>query len=80
MTKKQIDREYKKMNYELFVNKPKTVPYPPNIVSRRQLLLKSQVNLSKMLEAKQRRNKIEESWQKCMYWLTMESYYNWDEK
>lgn len=80
MTKKQIDREYKKMNCELFVNKPKVVPYPPNIVRRRKLLLEAQVHLSKILEATQKRDKIEKAWQECIYWLTMENYYNWDEK
>lgn len=80
MTKKQIDREYEKINYELLVNRPNITPYPPEIVKRRELLLYAQVHLANIIGAKTKRDKVEEAWQECMYWLIMDSYYNCDEK
>lgn len=80
MTKKQIDREYEKINYELLVNRPDVTPYPPEIVKRRELLIYAQVHLANIIGTKMKRDKVEEAWQECMYWLIMDSYYNWDEK
>lgn len=49
MTKRQIAKEWKRLNYEIFVSKPKTdSPYPLNIVRRRELLLYAQIHLAEI--------------------------------
>ena len=52
MNKKQIEQEFKKIDYELRVNKPDSAPYPPDLVKRREYLLFAQVHLSNILNAK----------------------------
>ncbi|MCK4308020.1 hypothetical protein KAW50_07350 [candidate division WOR-3 bacterium] len=79
MTKQQIDREYKKLNYEIFVNRPAIAPYPPEVVKRRELLLFAQVHLGNILGAKMEKDKVEEALQEFYYWVTIREYYNWGE-
>jgi len=61
MTKKQIDKEYQKIRYEIHYNKPNIdSPYPKEIVQKREYLLYAQCALSNLLEAKQKKNKKQE--------------------
>lgn len=47
MTKKGLLMEWKRLDYEIFENCPRTdKPFPPAIVERRELLLFAQVHLS----------------------------------
>jgi len=78
MTKKQIDEEFKKINYELRVNRPKFTPYPPDLVKRREMLLFAQVHLSNVLGAKLNKNVWEENFEENMYKVVMSKYYDWD--
>ncbi len=78
MTRKGIEQEFKKIDYELFVNRPNFTPYPPNVVKRREFLLFAQVHLGNILGAKIKKDKVEESLQEFSYWVIMEEYYNWD--
>lgn len=77
MTKRQIDREYKKLDYELFVNRPNSTPYPPNVVKRREFLLFAQVHLGNILGAKLKRDEWDERFESEMYNKVMGIYYNW---
>ena len=52
MNKKQIEQEFKKIDYEIRFNKPDFAPYPPDLVKRREYLLFAQVHLSNILDAK----------------------------
>lgn len=78
MTRKQIEQEFKKIKYELFVNKPDIAPYPPDIVKRREYLLFAQVHLSNVLGAKIKKDKWDEEFETKMYNKVMEIYFNWD--
>ncbi|HBO84200.1 MAG: hypothetical protein A2073_07565 [Deltaproteobacteria bacterium GWC2_42_11] len=78
MTKRQIDREYEKIDYELRINNPPVSPYPPDIVKRRELLLYAQVHLANIFDAKRRRDNIMTSFEEFQYWCVMDDYYNWD--
>jgi len=78
MRREQIDKEFKRIDYELRVNRPKFTPYPPHVVKRRELLLFAQVHLSNVLEAKLKKDKWEESFEENMYKVIMSNYYNWD--
>ena len=78
MNKKQIEREFKKIDYELRVNRPNIAPYPPDIVKRRENLLFAQVHLSNILGAKIKKYKWDEEFETEMYNEVMEIYYNWD--
>jgi len=80
MNKKQIDREFRKINYELRVNKPDSTPYPPKIVKRREFLLFAQVHLSNILDAKSKKDKWDERFETQMYNKVMKIYYDWDKK
>jgi len=80
MRRKQIDEEFKRIDYELRVNRPKSTPYPRDVVKRRELLLFAQVHLSNILEAKLKRNKWEEDFEENMYKIVMSNYYGWDKK
>ena len=80
MNEEQIEKEYKKIDYELFNNKPTIVPYPPNIVKKRELLLYAQVHLSNILEVKFKRDEWDERFETKMYKIVMEKYYNWNEE
>ena len=77
MTKKEIDREFKKIDYELRVNKPNFTPYPPDLVKRREMLLFAQVHLSNVLEAKLKKDKWAEDFEENIYKAIMSNYYNW---
>ena len=78
MTRKEIDKEFKKINYEFRVNKPASAPYPPDIVKRREYLLFAQVHLSNVFYAKIKKDKWDEEFETEMYNEVMEIYYNWD--
>ena len=67
MTKRQIDREYEKIDYEIRANKPSISPYPPDIVKRRELLLYAQVHLANIFDAKKQRDKIKASLEEFLY-------------
>lgn len=78
MNKKQIDREFKKINHELRINKPDFIPYPPDLIKRREFLIFAQVHLSNVLDAKFKRDKNIEIFETEMYNKVIETYYNWD--
>lgn len=77
MNKKQIEQEFKKIDYELRFNKPDFAPYPPDLVKRREFLLFAQVHLSNVLGAKLKKDKWDERFETEMYNKVMEIYYNW---
>jgi hypothetical protein len=79
MTRKGIEQEFKKIDYELFINRPNFTPYPPNVVKRREFLLFAQVHLSNILDAKSKKDSWSERFETEMYSKVMEIYYNWDE-
>lgn len=79
MTNKQIDQEFKKIAYELIVNKPIISPYPPDIVKRREFLLFAEVHLTNILDAKLNKDKLDEKFETEMYNKVMEIYYNWNQ-
>lgn len=79
MNEKQIAREWKRLNFEIFKNKPKTdKPYPINIVRRRELLLFAQVNLSKISYAQTKKDKLSERFETDLYKVIIKNYYKWD--
>jgi len=78
MRKKQIEEEFKRIDYELRVNRPKFTPYPPDVVKRRELLLFAQVHLSNVLGAKLKKDAWEENFEENMYKVVMLKYYGWD--
>lgn len=78
MNKKQIEQEFKKIDYELRFNKPDFAPYPPDLVKRRELLLFAQVHLSNVLGAKLEKDEMEEEYQESLYRAVMSMYDNWD--
>ncbi len=78
MTRKEIEREFRKIDYELRVNKPESAPYPTDLVERRKFLLFAQVHLSNLLDAKFKSDKWEERFETEMYNKVMEIYYNWN--
>lgn len=78
MTRKEIEQEFKKINYELRANKPDSAPYPLGLVKRREYLLFAQVHLGNILGAKLKRDEWEERFETEMYSKVMEIYYNWN--
>lgn len=80
MNKKQIEKEFEKIKYELRINKPAITPYPPDIVKRREHLLFAQVHLNNILGAKLEKDKWSEKFETEMYNNVMDIYYNWDKK
>ena len=78
MEKKQIEREFQKIDYELRVNKPDSVPYLPDLIKRREFLLFAQVHLNNILDAKSKKDKWEERFETEMYNKVMKIYYNWE--
>lgn len=78
MNKKQIGREFKKINHELRINKPDFIPYPPDLIKRREFLLFAQVHLSNILDAKLKKDKWNERFETEMYKIVINNYYNWD--
>ena len=47
-----LEKEWKFLNEEVFLNKPSKTPFPKHIVAARELLLKAQVLLSLYAEKK----------------------------
>ena len=80
MTGKEIDREFKKIDYELRVNKPDIAPYPLDVVKRREYLLFAQVHLGNIIGAKMEKDKWVEELESEMYNEVMEIYCNWNKK
>lgn len=78
MTRKQIEKEFKKINYELRINVPDFCSYLPDDVKRREYLLFAQVHLSNILGSKIKKDKWDENFETEMYNEVMEIYYNWD--
>jgi hypothetical protein len=78
MNKKEIPREFKKINYEMRHNRPRFTPYPYNLVKQRELLLFAQVHLTNILDAKLKKDKWVEGFETEMYRAVMNNYYNWD--
>ena len=76
MTRKEIELKFKKIGYELRVNKPDSVPYLPNLVKRREFLLFAQVHLSNILNAKSKKHRWSERFGTEIYNKVMEIYYN----
>ncbi|HIE14402.1 TPA: hypothetical protein EYP70_03930 [Candidatus Bathyarchaeota archaeon] len=79
MNREQIEQEFKKIDYELRFNKPDSVPYPPELVKRREFLLFAQVHLSNIVDAKSKKDRFSERFETEMYNKVMEIYYNWDQ-
>ncbi len=79
MREKDIDNEFRKINYELRYNRPKVVPHPPDIVKRREFLLFAQVHLCNILDAKLKKDRWQERFETEMYNKIMEIYTNWNE-
>ena len=77
MNKNQVEKEFQKINCELRVNKPNFVPYPSDVIKRREFLLFAQVHLSNILDAKVRGDEWDERFEIDMYNKVMEIYYNW---
>jgi hypothetical protein len=70
-------QEWKKLNFELFENRPKTdKPYPPEIVKRRTLLLYAQVHLAEAEWAKKCKDLETERLHTEAYNRVMSEYYN----
>ena len=78
MKKRQIEEEYKKINYEMFNNRPAITPYPPNVVKRRELLLYAQVHLAEISWAKKCKESETEKLHTETYNLVMSKYYGWE--
>ena len=76
MNEKQIEQEFKRIDYELRVNKPDSVPYLPDLVKRREFLLFAQVHLSNILEAKSKKDRLSEKFETEMYDKVIEIYHN----
>lgn len=77
MTTKQIAREWRRLDFELFENKPKIdKPYPPDVIKRRELLLYAQVHLSEISWAKKCRDLETENLHTEAYYLVMSNYYD----
>lgn len=77
MTRKEIDKEYELLDHELFNNRPIISPYPPDTVKRRELLLRAQVYLAEVLEAKMAKNRDVELYYEYQYRRIMDDYFNW---
>lgn len=78
MNKKQIEKEWKRLKYEIHKNKPNIVgPYPPAIVKSRELLLFAQVHLSNIISAKNKNDKNAEKFETEIYNTIMSTYYKW---
>ncbi|MGB9721276.1 MAG: hypothetical protein ACPL28_07360 [bacterium] len=81
MTKKQLQREWERLKFEIFVNKPQTdKPYSQHIVRRREFLLFAEVHLNNIFLAKAKRDRWDEKFETEMYNKVMELYYNWSQK
>ncbi len=78
MNKKGIKREFKKIDYELNANRPDSVPYPSDLVRKREFLLFAQVHLSNILDARSKKDGQFEKFETEMYNKVMEIYYNWN--
>ena len=78
MNEKKIEKEFKKIDYELRNNKPNFTSYPFDIIKKREFLLFAQVHLSNILDAKFKRDKWEERFETEMYNKVIEIYYNWN--
>lgn len=80
MNKKQIEREWEKLKFEIFSNRPKIDgPYPPDIVKRREFLLFAEVHLNNILDAKIKKDKWDEKFETEMYNKVMGIYYGWNQ-
>lgn len=78
MTKRQIEKEWKKIKFEIFENKPKLeTPYLPDIVKRREFLLLAQTYLENIMAAKSRNDNWYENFETEIYNKVMKFYYNW---
>jgi hypothetical protein len=81
MTKKQIEKEWVWLNFEIFKNRPKTdKPYPSHVVKRRELLLYAQVHLSEISWAKKCKDLETEELHTEAYNFTMARYYEHDKQ
>lgn len=78
MEKKEIEKEFEKVNYEIRYNKPDVRPYSPSIVKRREFLLFAQVHLVNILDAKKRKDEWDERFETETYNKVMGIYYNWE--
>jgi len=78
MNKRQIEQEWKRLDFELFENRPKTdKPYRPDVVRRRELLLYAQVHLAEISWAEKCKDIETERLQTEAYNLVMLKYYDW---
>lgn len=76
MTRQQIDKGFKKLNFELFETKPRcNGPFPLKIVRKRELLLFAEVALNKILEAKKNKNYFDEKQYEKFYKFALSKHY-----
>ena len=68
-------REWKVLNFEVFENKPKTAPYPPDVVKKRELLFMAQSFLSNYQFTKSEKYK---AFFGELYRITMKTYSVWE--
>ncbi|MBC8388403.1 MAG: hypothetical protein H8E13_10200 [Actinobacteria bacterium] len=78
MTKKEITQEFRKIDYELRVDRPKIVPYPPDLIKRREFLILAQVHLNNILDTKFKKDILFERLETELYSKVIEIYHNWD--
>lgn len=79
MTKKQLLGEWKKLDFELFENKPEAnKPYPRNTVERRELLLFAQVHLAELMWAMKSENIPAEIYHTAMYSSVIKKYFAYE--
>ena len=72
MSKLNINKEWKKLKYELFENKPKEFPFPQKIIKKRELLLLAQ-NL--LADYGFSNSEVEKSLYRNLYQETMMEYF-----
>ncbi len=76
---KQLSKEWQKLNYEIYENRPKTdKPYPRDMVKRRELLIYAQVHLAEISWAKKCKDWETERLHTEAYNLVMQKYYEWE--
>ena len=77
MRRLNTESEWNVLDFEVFKNKPKIAPYPPDVVKRRGLLMMAQVFLSnyQFEKRKSRKDFFGE-----LYRITMKTYFAWGEE
>ena len=74
MKRINVKKQWEVIKRELFINKPKKIPYLKNIVRKRELLLFAQCFLSDYETAINNEDKLKSE---LAYIKTMEAYFSW---